>query len=466
MVQNENHYTEPQQAPNETAQQPQQTYEAQAQPQQPQQTYEAQAQPQQPQQQWVQQPQQQWVQQPQQQWVQQPQQPPYGMNGQYYGQYNAPMYDRSANGQYNMQNNMQYNMPPAYYPPQPIPPVQPQQPPKPPVDDRPGSLFFDKENYKEKLKVCRLGNSIGMSLSMFNFAGAIIQLVIIAVMYFVLGVESTEWQLNDTGTLYLINAVMTLFVLTLPYIYAAKFCGSKVTELVPFNKTQLTKVITLVMLGMGVCALSNFASSSITSIIEQFFGIVSESSSDGYGTGLKSFLLMLLCVGILPAILEEFALRGVVMGLLRKKFGDGAAIVISALLFGLLHGNIQQIPFAFGVGLILGYATVYSGSLVPAMIIHAMNNSISVVLTFATASVSPMISQVIMLLYYAVSLLVGLCGFIMLVKTDKTALRLSKDRTENTKRNTKWFFGSAWIIIFIIICALNVLLSLGLQVFI
>lgn len=436
MVQNENHYTEPQQAPNETAQQPQQTYEAQAQPQQP-----------------------------QQQWVQQPQQPPYGMNGQYYGQYNAPMYDRSANGQYNMQNNMQYNMPPAYYPPQPIPPVQPQQPPKPPVDDRPGSLFFDKENYKEKLKVCRLGNSIGMSLSMFNFAGAIIQLVIIAVMYFVLGVESTEWQLNDTGTLYLINSVMTLFVLTLPYIYAAKFCGSKVTELVPFNKTQLTKVITLVMLGMGVCALSNFASSSITSIIEQFFGIASESS-DGYGTGLKSFLLMLLCVGILPAILEEFALRGVVMGLLRKKFGDGAAIVISALLFGLLHGNIQQIPFAFGVGLILGYATVYSGSLVPAIIIHAMNNSISVVLTFATDSVSPMISQVIMLLYYAVSLLVGLCGFIMLVKTDKMALRLSKDRTENTKRNTRWFFGSAWIIVFIIICAINVLFSLGLQVFI
>ena len=436
MDQNENRTNEPQQTPTETAQQPQQPLEAQ-------QPYGSQAQLQQPQQ-------------AQQQWSQPPQQPPYGVNG----QYNAPMYDRSVNGQY----NMQYNMPPAYYPPQPVIPVHPPEPPKPPLDDRPGSPFFNKESYKERVSVRRLGNSIGMSLSMFNLAGTVIQLIIIAVMYFILGVESTQWQLTDTGTLYLINAVMTLFVLTVPYVFAAKFCGSRVTELVAFNKTSFTKVITLVMLGMGVCALSNFASSSITSVIEQFFGISSDSSADSYGTGLQSFLLMLLCVGILPAILEEFALRGVVMGLLRKKFGDGAAIVISALLFGLLHGNLQQIPFAFGVGLILGYATIYSGSLIPAMIIHAMNNSISVVLTFATASVSPMTSQVIMLLYYAVSLLVGLCGFIMLVKTDKTALRLSKERTEDTKRNTKWFFGSAWMIIFIILCAVLVLASFGLQV--
>ncbi len=443
MNQNENRYTEAQKTPVDTVQQPQQPLEAQL----SQQSFDAQ--PQQTQQ---------WPQQPQQ--FQRPQQPPYGMNGQYYGQYNPPMYDRSANGQY----NMQYNMPPAYFPPQPMPPVQPLEPLKPPVDDRPGSLFFDKETFKERTSVRRLGNSIGMSMSMFNLAGAVVQFIIIAVMYFVLGVESTQWQMTNTSTLYLINAVMTLFVLTIPYVFAAKFCGSKVTELVLFNKTSFTKVITLVMLGMGVCALSNFASSSITSVFEQIFGISSESSLDGYGTGLQAFLLMLLCVGILPAILEEFALRGVVMGLLRKKFGDGAAIVISALLFGLLHGNLQQIPFAFGVGLILGYATIYSGSMVPAMIIHAMNNSISVVLTFATDSVSPMTSQVIMLLYYAVSLLIGLCGFIMLVKTDKTALRLSKERTEDTKRNTKWFFGSAWMIIFIILCAVSVLASFGLQV--
>ena len=360
-------------------------------------------------------------------------------NNQYYfPQYNQPMFNRSANGQ--------YNMPPqyAYYP---APQGVPIQPPRPVVDNRPGSPLFDKETFKEKSTIRRIGNAVGMSLSMFNLAGLIVQLAVLAVMYIVLGVTSTTWQMNNPNTLYLINAVTTLVVLTVPYIFAAKHVGVSLSELVPFKKTSVTKVITLIMLGMGVCSLSNFATSAISSIFDQIFGFQSEPSMDGYGTGLESFLLMLLCVGVLPAVLEEFALRGVVMGLLRKRFSDGTAIVISAVLFGLLHGNLQQIPFAFGVGLILGYATIYSGSLLPAMLIHAMNNSMSVILSFASESVSPMTSQVIMLLYYAVSLLMGLCGFIMLAKTDKTALRLSKENTENTKRNVKWFFGSAWMIV-------------------
>lgn len=377
-----------------------------------------------------------------------------GANNQYYPpQYNQPMYNRSANGQ--------YNMPPqyAYYP---APQGVPVQPPRPVVDTRPGSPLFDKETFKEKSAIRRIGNAVGMSLSMFNLAGLIVQLAVLAVMYVVLGVTSTTWQMNNPNTLYLINAVTTLFVLTLPYIFAAKHAGVGLSELVPFKKTSFTKVITLIMLGMGVCSLSNFATSAISSLFDQIFGFQSEPSMDGYGTGLESFLLMLLCVGILPAVLEEFALRGVVMGLLRKRFSDGTAIVISAVLFGLLHGNLQQIPFAFGVGLILGYATVYSGSLLPAMLIHAMNNSMSVILSFASESVSPMTSQVIMLLYYAVSLMMGLCGFIMLAKTDKTALRLSKENTENTKRNVKWFFGSAWMIVFVILCVMNVLVAQGL----
>ncbi len=380
-------------------------------------------------------------------------QPRQGANNQYYPpQHNAPMYGRSANGQ--------YNMPPqyAYYPPQPAGPI-PQ--PKPVADTRAGSPFFDKEGFKEKSAIRRIGNAVGMSLSMFNIAGTVVQLGLLAVMYFVLGINTTAWQLSDPNTLYLINAVTTLVVLTVPYIFAAKHVGVGVSELIPFKKTSLTKVITLIMLGMGVCSLSNFATSAISSIFDRLFGFQSEATMDGYGSGLESFLLMLLCVGILPAILEEFAVRGVVMGLLRKRFSDGASIMISAVLFGLLHGNLQQIPFAFGVGLILGYATVYSGSLLPAMIIHAMNNSMSVVLSFASESVSPMTSQVIMLLYYAVTLLMGLCGFIMLAKTDKTALRLSKDNTENTKRNIKWFFGSAWMIVFVVLCAFNVLMAQG-----
>ncbi len=371
--------------------------------------------------------------------------------------YQQPMYGRSAGGQYNAP---QYQQPQYGY----YAPVTEAAPAKPFVDQRAGSPFFDKKGFAEKQSVRRIGNSVGFSLSMFAFFGTVIQLLLLAVMYLTVGVGDTTALMSDPNMLYIINAVTTLVVLTVPYVFAAKFADSHVRELLPFEKVSFIKVVTFIMLGMGVCAVSNYATGMLSNVFEQFFGIEVESSMSDYGTGWDSFLLMLLCIGVLPAILEEFALRGVVMGLLRKRFSDGASIFISALLFGLLHGNLQQIPFAFGVGLILGYATVYTKSLVPAMLIHAMNNSLSVVLSFATASASPMMSQVTMLLYYAVSLLLGACGFIILIKTDKSALRLSRERTENTKRYTRWFFGSAWIIVFLVIIGLEVLASLGLSV--
>lgn len=71
-------------------------------------------------------------------------------------------------------------------------------------------------------------------------------------------------------------------------------------------------------------------------------------------------------------IIEELMFRGVVMRSLRPA-GKNFSIVASALLFGLFHGNLIQIPFAILVGLVLGYvATEYS--LGWAILLHMFNN--------------------------------------------------------------------------------------------
>lgn len=81
---------------------------------------------------------------------------------------------------------------------------------------------------------------------------------------------------------------------------------------------------------------------------------------------------MFLYISILGPISEELLFRGVLLRLLRP-YGKQAAIVLSALAFGLFHGNIIQIPFAFLVGLVLGYVTV-EYSVVWAMLLHIFNN--------------------------------------------------------------------------------------------
>ena len=334
------------------------------------------------------------------------------------------------------------------------------QPINPQYGGIPNTPQFD-ETYREKMSVRKLGNAVGFPVSMFIIASTVIILILQAVLLSIYGYIGTLEILNDPDMNYLISAGLSVFLLTVPYIFTVKMTNTKFRDLMPFKKISASLTVSLVMTGIGVCALSNYATSTFAMLLQEFFKIKVEGGMPDYGTDLKSFLLMLLCVGILPALLEEFALRGVVLGVLRKKFSDGAAVMISSILFALLHGNLQQIPFAFGVGLILGYATVYSGSMLPAIIIHGFNNSLQVVMSFATASMSPMVNTVISLLYFAVALLVGICGFIMLIKTDSKAFSLSKERSENTKKYFGWFCTSGWIIVFFALCALEVALAQG-----
>lgn len=91
-------------------------------------------------------------------------------------------------------------------------------------------------------------------------------------------------------------------------------------------------------------------------------------------------LLCFLMYAIFPAILEELLFRGLILKHLLP-YGKWGAILISALLFGVTHMNPRQILFAFVIGVLLGICYEYTGSLLLPMMIHLINNSISVATT-------------------------------------------------------------------------------------
>lgn len=88
--------------------------------------------------------------------------------------------------------------------------------------------------------------------------------------------------------------------------------------------------------------------------------------------------LLILLVGLTPAVCEELAVRGFVLSGLRHLGYKWRAIVLSALFFGLIHGILQQSMNAFFVGLILGYVAVQSGSILPCMVFHFTHNSLAI----------------------------------------------------------------------------------------
>lgn len=82
-----------------------------------------------------------------------------------------------------------------------------------------------------------------------------------------------------------------------------------------------------------------------------------------------------LTVTLLGPVTEEVFFRSGIMGsCLRAGTSVRTAIIVSALLFGLIHGNPAQVPFAFCVGLALGYAYLRTGSLLVPILAHIANN--------------------------------------------------------------------------------------------
>lgn len=88
-------------------------------------------------------------------------------------------------------------------------------------------------------------------------------------------------------------------------------------------------------------------------------------------------------IGILAPFAEEVVFRGAI---LRKLLGmmpnnrHWIAIAISALLFGIVHFNMAQGSHAFLIGLLLGWMYYRTGSIIPGIVFHWINNTISYIL--------------------------------------------------------------------------------------
>lgn len=87
-----------------------------------------------------------------------------------------------------------------------------------------------------------------------------------------------------------------------------------------------------------------------------------------------------LMLVVLAPVMEEVLFRGILLESVRSKHSSGRAIVVSALMFGVVHIIPQQVINAFVIGLILGYIYVRTESLWPVIIIHALNNAIAYVI--------------------------------------------------------------------------------------
>lgn len=92
-------------------------------------------------------------------------------------------------------------------------------------------------------------------------------------------------------------------------------------------------------------------------------------------TGVWGFL----ATAIFAPVCEEFTFRGAIEGCLLKAVSPWNAIILSSLIFGIVHMNPMQIPFAFALGLLFGWLYYRTKSLLPGILAHFINNTVGFV---------------------------------------------------------------------------------------
>jgi len=173
---------------------------------------------------------------------------------------------------------------------------------------------------------------------------------------------------------------------------------------------------------------------------------------------LVSVLSMMFLLVVIAPLFEEFLCRGIMYDAL-KPYGTGMAILISALLFGFMHGSLYMLFYTIAYGLALGYIRYATGSLFTVTVLHAIVNSIAAgalllsYLSDVTNEENKLINtiQVIYLLSIFILIIIGVVVFLSKIPAMK------RYKIENTWtdigpwKKTAWFFVSVPVIIMVIL---------------
>lgn len=131
-----------------------------------------------------------------------------------------------------------------------------------------------------------------------------------------------------------------------------------------------------------------------------------------------NFWLNLVSVAVLAPLLEEWLCRGLILsGLLTNGTRPALAIVVSALFFAIIHGNLWQAVPAFALGALFGYVYYKTGSLKLTILMHFTNNFISLLVsrsdqigqTDGWMDIMPVECYWVLFAIFALSLIVGVC---------------------------------------------------------
>lgn len=145
-----------------------------------------------------------------------------------------------------------------------------------------------------------------------------------------------------------------------------------VTSAPKTSKLSLKELLKFLTVTIFLMYLGNYISLLIMSVVEENLGITPENTIDTVLTQ-TDYIISIVIVGIIGPIVEEMIFRKLLIDRL-VPYGERVAVLLPALIFGLVHGNLYQFFYAFLIGIALSYIYVKTGKMLYTAIIHCFIN--------------------------------------------------------------------------------------------
>ncbi len=215
-----------------------------------------------------------------------------------------------------------------------------------------------------------------------------------------------------------------------------------------FKTPRLKYFILAIILQIGLLSLSELN----TWFLRLLGGIGYEEqeilipSMDGFG-----FIGVLLVIAVFPAILEEFVFRGLILKGL-KDCKEIVAVLVCGALFALYHQKPEQTIYQFCCGVAFALVTLRSGSILPTVVAHFLNNAWILIMTKFSLSLDPVY---IPFLLFSALCLIGSLVYLFFFDKPKAIVN-EKNSNEKTAIKDFLIFGALGIVV----CALSWILAL------
>lgn len=313
--------------------------------------------------------------------------------------------NHQQNNYYNPYNHNPANQqqPPVYYQPNPygVPPYQP----NPYIEAQQKIMRMKKA---ERSEIYKVGFILGIAIIAY-----LIGQVIVSAFLQTTGLM----KLYETSTIFqsCFTAVgISFFSMAVPFFIMSRILKKNyVSPLVPAKKNSTSINLAWIGFGLGACYVAQFAVVFVIQIFKQMGYELTQPETNDPNT-ILACLIQFMAIAIIPPIFEEFSLRCCAMGALRK-YGKGFAVFISSIVFGLMHMNVIQFVFAFLVGMVLGFITIKTDNIIPAIIVHALNNGISVINTIVKVAANEKVANLVYIIIVIIWIAVGIIGTVALV---------------------------------------------------